>query len=146
MRILSGARRGTIARARSPRTEGNPSRSRLTTATVSLSARKTMARAVNSPCLDLAGDGVPIPPLTGSRGSGVMIRRATPASNAGLADWAYAPYSDIRQREMEEKRLRIMFVPADSLVQSQGWWPDVHHCRHFPRRRFDRPGSVRKPT
>src|ERR1035438_2944404 len=108
MRIPSGASRGTSARARSPNTEGKPSRSTLTTAMVSLSARNTMARAVNSPCLDFAAEGMPIPPLIGNKGSGVIIRLAAPASKEGF-DWPritdppHAPHHRARQRDVRSE-------------------------------------------
>ena len=47
----------TLARTRSPSTEGKPSRSRATTATETSPLRKTIARAVSSPRFSLAGFG-----------------------------------------------------------------------------------------
>jgi hypothetical protein len=65
-----------------------------------------MARAVNSPCLDFAGEGIPIPPLTGNKGFGVMVRIAAPASKAGcdwprIAEPPQALHSRARQMELE---------------------------------------------
>ena len=47
---------------------------------------KTIARAVSSPCLPVAGLPGPTPPETGRRGSGVMIALPTPTLSSACAN------------------------------------------------------------
>src|SRR5699024_10417855 len=70
-------------RTGSPRSAGHPRLSMDAIAIVVVSCMKTIARTVSSPFLVWAFRGVPTPPDTGRRGSGVMILIAAPASN----DW-----------------------------------------------------------
>ena len=76
--MFSAGIRLTLARTRSPSTDGKPSRSSETTATETSPLRKTIARAVSSPRFSRAGFGTPIPPETGRSGSGVITRTAAP--------------------------------------------------------------------
>ncbi len=57
-----------------------------------------------------------MPPLTGSKGSGVMIRLATPASNGGFAGCAWREGSIATHSVIEETSRLVVFIPTNSLV------------------------------
>src|SRR5690242_7393481 len=77
--MFSGGIRGTLARTRSPSTDGKPSRSSDTKATDTSPLRNTRARAVSSPLFSREGLAMPMPRETGKNLSGVITRTAAPA-------------------------------------------------------------------
>ena len=76
--MFSAGMRPTLARTRSPSTDGNPSRSSATTPTETVPLAEDDRPGRESPRFSRAGFGVPMPPETGRSGSGVITRHRSP--------------------------------------------------------------------
>ena len=107
IRILVAGMLLIFALARSPRTDGNPSKSTLTNATRVAPEASTKARADNSPRFSVAGDEGPIPPETGSNGFGVINCTAVPTRSSPRSD-------DGIQSRMKSENSRILMLYPQS--------------------------------
>src|SRR4051812_34439529 len=108
MRMFVPGTAFTAARILFPRVAGKPRKSELTMATRVVPSSRTSARTVNSPALLVTGAPGPIPPTTGSKGSGVTFRTAIAARKS-----AHASSVDERMND-KAKRVRFMVVSAAS--------------------------------
>src|SRR5437867_4294526 len=103
--MFCGGMSFTWARALLPSCDGKPKKSALTMATRVSPSAKTSARTSSSPSLRDTACDAPTPPDTGSNGSGVTSRLATPAWNS-----AAPKANDARQRQRRTTRCLCMTV------------------------------------